>query len=112
MAGGRLVIGAAALLAARPAIGLLGFDGESSSARALARMAGARDLTLGLAQIRSLDDSDRLREATLLAVGADAADALIFAIASRRPELRRASLMSLPLAVGAVAGGLWLADRL
>lgn len=112
MAAGRVGIGAAALLAARPGLRALGFDADNSSARALGRMAGARDLTLAALQLSNLDDSAGLRQATLVAAGADAADAAIFLAASRHPELRRASALSLPLAAGAVAAGLWLADRL
>lgn len=112
MAAGRVAIGSAALLATRPALKAAGFDGENSSARILARMAGARDITLAGLQLQNIDDPSRLRDATLAAVAADAADAGIFLLAARRPEVRRAAVMSAPLAFAAVAGGLWVADRL
>jgi hypothetical protein len=112
MAAGRVGIGTAALLATRPALKGLGLDQTNSSARILGRMAGARDLALAAAQISSIENPDRLRDATLTAVAADAADVAIFLAASRHPELRRASAMSAPLAFAAVVGGLWLADRL
>ena len=111
-AAGRVGIGSAALLAAKPALKGLGLDQTNSSARVLGRMAGARDIALAALQLQNLDNPDRLREATLAAVAADAADAAIFLAASRHPELRRASAMSAPLAIVAVIGGLWLADRL
>lgn len=113
MAVGRLGIGSAALLAARPALRTLGFDEESSSARVLGRMAGARDLALAGLIADNLNDRARLRDATLAAVAADGADAAIFLVAgARHPELRRAAVLSAPPALAAVAGGLWLASRL
>ena len=75
-------------------------------------MAGARDIALAALQLQSIDDPDKLRDATLAAVAADAADIAIFLAAGRHPELRRASAMSAPLAIAAVIGGLWMADRL
>ena len=111
-AAGRIGIGSAALLATKPALKGLGLDQTNSSARVLGRMAGARDIALAALQLQNLDNPERLREATLAAVAADAADAAIFLAASRHAELRRASAMSAPLAIVAVIGGLWLADRL
>ena len=112
MVAGRVGIGSAALLATKPALKALGLDQTNSSARVLARMAGARDVGLAALQLRTMDDPEALRDATLAAVAADAADAAIFLAAGRHPELRRASAMSAPLAIAAVIGGLWLADRL
>jgi hypothetical protein len=112
MVAGRVGIGSAALLATKPALKGLGLDQTNTSARVLGRMAGARDIALAALQLQNIDDPDRLRDATLAAVAADAADAAIFLAAGRHPELRRAGAMSAPLAVAAVAGGLWLADRL
>jgi hypothetical protein len=112
MAAGRVAIGSAALLAARPALQGLGLDQTNSSARVLGRMAGARDIALAAAQLKNIDNPEGLRDATLTAVAADAADAAIFLAAARHPELRRASAMSAPLAIAAVVGGLWFADRL
>ena len=112
MIAGRVGIGSAALLAAKPALKGLGLDQTNSSARVLGRMAGARDIALAAAQLRSIENPERLRDATFAAVAADAADAAIFLAAGRHAELRRASAMSAPFAVAAVIGGLWLADRL
>ncbi len=112
MAAGRVGIGTIALLAAKPALASAGFDAENSSARTLCRMAGARDLAVAAMIAGSLENRDRLREATLAAVAADAADAAIFIVASRDPEMRRAAALSAPAAFAAVAGGLWLANRL
>ena len=112
MAAGRVGIGTAALLATRPALKGLGLDQTNSSARVLGRMAGARDIALAALQLQNIDDAEKLRDATLAAVAADAADAAIFLAAGRHAEMRRASAMSAPLAIAAVIGGLWLADRL
>ena len=112
MAAGRVGIGTAALLAAKPALKGLGLDHTNTSARVLGRMAGVRDLSLAALQLQYIDDPERLRDITLAAVAADAADAAIFLNAGRHAELRRASALSAPMAVAAVIGGLWLADRL
>jgi hypothetical protein len=112
MAAARAGIGAAALFAAGPALRSIGFEAESGSARALGRMAGARDLALAGLVAGGLGDRDRLRAATLAATAADAADAAIFIAAAREPSLRRASALSAPAALAAVYGGLWLARRL
>jgi hypothetical protein len=112
MAVARAGIGAAALLAAEPALRGVGFDAESSSARALGRMAGARDLALAGLIAGGLQDRKRLRAATLAATAADAADAAVFLAAARDPGLRRASALSAPAALAAVGGGIWLARRL
>ncbi len=113
MAAGRVGIGTAALVATKPALRALGFDAESGSARVLGRMAGARDISLAAAAHASIDDPGALRNVTLAAAGADAADALIFlAAGARNEELRRAAALSAPAALVAVAGGVWLAGRL
>jgi len=112
MIGGRAAIGTAALLATRPALGALGFDGDNSSARVLGRMAGARDIALGVQMAASLEDAGALREAALTGIVADGADALIFAAATSKPELRKAALLSAPAAITAVVLAAILAKRL
>lgn len=113
MAAGRVGIGSAALLAARPALRALGLEADRPSVRVLGRMAGARDLALAGLIAGNLEDRHRLRDATLAAAAADAADAAIFlAAGARHPELRRAAALGAAPALAAVGGGLWLARRL
>lgn len=112
MAVGRVGIGTAASFATKPALGAAGFDAGNSSARVLGRLAGVRDVALAGVIAASLGDRDRLREATLAATAADAADALIFIAALRDPQMRRAAQLSAPSAIAATVGGLWLASRL
>ena len=53
---GRTAIGIGALLATRPALKVLGFDASDTSARSLARIAGGRDIALGLLTFAARDD--------------------------------------------------------
>ena len=109
---GRVAIGAAALLATRPALRGLGFDPESSSARVLGRMAGGRDLALAGLLVAALDDRRALRQSTWSACAVDAVDAAIFLAAGRHPEMRRAAALSAPFAAAAAVSEAWLARRL
>src|ERR1700760_5041840 len=85
IAGGRIAIGVGALLATRPALKALGFEATDTSTRALARIAGGRDIALGLLTIAVRDDREALREATAVAAAVDLGDAIAFAIAGRDP---------------------------
>ncbi|HKZ13311.1 MAG TPA: DUF4267 domain-containing protein, partial [Solirubrobacterales bacterium] len=68
---GRIAIGVGAVLATRPALKVLGFDASDTSARALTRMAGGRDIALGLLTFAARDDRAALREATATAAAVD-----------------------------------------
>src|ERR1700761_4185711 len=77
--------GGGARLATRPALKALGFEASDTSTRALARLAGSRDIALGLLTIAVRDDRVALREATAAAAAVDLGHAVCFAIAGRRP---------------------------
>lgn len=112
IAGIRIAIGLAALLATRPAIRGLGFSSRGET-KALARMAGARDIALGTLTLAASDDRERLRLASLTCAAVDAADAASFAAgAGRREDVDRAALLGIPSAVAATGAGLWIASRL
>src|ERR1700760_4281685 len=83
IAGGRIAIGFGAMLATRPALKALGFEASDTSARALARIAGGRDIALGLLTFAARDDRAALREATAAAAAVDLGDAIAFALARR-----------------------------
>jgi hypothetical protein len=85
-------------------------EAEDPAAAFLARMAGARDLLLGVGALAARQDARRLWLA--LGLAADAADATAAALALRSGARGRGMLISLAAALGAVGLGAWaLADR-
>jgi hypothetical protein len=112
IAAGRIAIGAGALLATPPALRALGFAETDANSIALARMAGGRDLALGLLTFAARDDAASLRAVTLVAAAVDATDAVVFGIAARDPRARRAGVGGVIAGgVAAIAGG-WAWRRL
>jgi hypothetical protein len=112
VAGGRIAIGVAAMLATRPALKVLGFEASDTSARALARIAGGRDIALGLLTFAARDDRERLLEATAVATAVDLGDAIAFGIAGRDPAAGRAAVQGVLSGGGATAIGAWALRRL
>jgi hypothetical protein len=112
IAGGRIAIGASAFLATRPALKLLGFPEPDAAGLALARMAGGRDLALGLLALAAHEDRKALRIAALAGAAVDASDALTFGLAARDPLTRRAGLGGIALGSAAAIGGAWAWRRL
>lgn len=81
----------------------------------MARLAGSRDIALGLHALgaASRGDRERMREATLLGVLVDGADALSFGAALiSRDGIDRTALINAPLGAGAAAAGAWILSRL
>ncbi len=112
IAAGRIAIGAGALLATRPALKVLGFEATDTSARSLARIAGGRDIAIGLLTLAARDDRDALREAAALAAAVDLGDAISFAIAGRDPAAGRAAVQGVLSGGTAAAVGAWAVRRL
>ncbi len=112
IAGGRIAIGVGALLATRPALKVLGFEAADTSARALARIAGGRDIALGLLTFAARDDRERLREAAAVATAVDLGDAICFGIAGRDPAAGRAAVQGILAGGGATVIGAWALRRL
>ena len=80
---------------------------------ALARLAGGRDIALGLQALSAAADRDRLREATLLGALVDAGDAVAFGAASlAEPGARRPALQNAALGAAAALAGAWVLARL
>jgi uncharacterized protein DUF4267 len=110
---GRLAIGIG--LFAAPAIALrgLGFGAPDPKTLAVARIAGGRDLVMGVETLVAVaaEDPERLRRATLYNAIADTGDALAFAaaLASGDEEGRVAGRVGLPMAAIAAAGGFFAA---
>ncbi len=112
VAGARVAIGLGALVATRPALRGLGFGEAGPRATTLARVAGSRDVALGLLTVAARDDRSRLRGVGLAAAGVDAADAVTFGLLARDPELRLAGVGSGLAGVAAAAIGTWATSRL
>jgi hypothetical protein len=112
IAGGRIAIGVGALLATRPALRVLGFEASDTSARALARIAGGRDVALGLLTLAARDDRSRLRQAAAVATAVDLGDAICFGIAGRDPTAGRAAVQGILSGGGATVVGAWAVRRL
>jgi tryptophan synthase beta subunit len=112
IAGGRIAIGVGAVLATRPALKILGFEASDTSARALTRIAGGRDIALGLLTVAARDDRARLRETAAVAAGLDLGDAIAFGIAGRDPAAGRAAVQGILSGGAAALVGAWAVRRL
>jgi hypothetical protein len=112
VAGGRIAIGVGALLATRPALKVLGFEASDTTARALARIAGGRDIVIGLLTLAARDDRERLRETAALAAAVDLGDAICFGIAGRDPAAGRAAVQGILSGGAGAAIGAWAVRRL
>ena len=110
-AAGRIAIGIGLLAAPEPALRALGFNDVDPSTVAVGRIAGVRDLVLGLVTLVSLEDRDRLRAATLANTLADAGDTLAFGVALGTSE-RTAGARGIMAALPAAVAGAWTAWRL
>ncbi|MGH2954584.1 MAG: hypothetical protein ACRDK9_11335, partial [Solirubrobacterales bacterium] len=83
LAAGRAAIGAGFWLAPELAFRALGFERSDAGLRAVARIGGTRDLVLAAWALRTLDDRERLRRASVAVAAADAGDTLAFALLLR-----------------------------
>lgn len=109
---GRVLIGTGALLATEPALKLLGFEAPEASGRALARLAGGRDVALGALTLAARDDAQRLRTMLLAGSACDLADAVGLGLSARHPQTRRAGVGGMVSGSAAAIAGLWAAHRL
>lgn len=112
LAAGRIGVGVAAVAATGPALRALGFAEPNPTGRALAKVLGARDVTLGALTVATRDNRSALRTATLVAAALDAADTVAFGIAAGEPSTRRAGLGGGVTAASAALAGLWAWRRL
>jgi len=83
IAAGRIAIGVGAVFATRPALKALGFAEVDAAGTALGRIAGGRDLALGLLALAARDDQRALRIVGLAGAAVDASDAITFGVAAR-----------------------------
>jgi hypothetical protein len=109
---GRVALGVGALFATRPALKVLGFAESDATGRTLAKLAGGRDLALGLFTLAVRDDVEMLRTVALAAAVLDAADAVSLGLAAREPDARRAGLGGIASGGAAAIAGVWAWRRL
>ena len=109
--GGRIGIGVGMVAAPERALRALGFNELSPATLAVGRIAGVRDLVLGVVTLAALEDRDRLRTATLANAIADAGDTLAFGLALGTSE-RTAGARGIAVALPAALAGAWTAWRL
>lgn len=113
IAAGRIAIGIGAAGLTRPALRALGFPEPDGATVALARLAGGRDIALGLHGLSVRNDPAELRRSVLLGAAVDAGDAAAFTAALIRGDgIDRTAAMNVPIAGAAVLAGTWVAARL
>ncbi len=112
VAAGRVGLGVVTLAATPLALKGLGFGEGDSRLRALAKLAGGRDLALGLVTLAARNDPARLRVLLLAGAALDAADAASLGLAAGNPETRAAGLGGVVAGGGAALAGFWAHRRL
>jgi hypothetical protein len=108
----RVALGVGALFATRPTLQALLFGETDGVGRALAKLAGGRDLALGLMTLAARDDREPLRTLVLAAAVLDAADAFSLGLSARDGETRLAGLGGVASGGAAALAGAWAASRL
>jgi hypothetical protein len=108
----RAGLGVGALFVTGPTLKALLFGETDAVGRALAKLAGGRDLALGLLTLASRDDPAALRQLTLAAAALDAADAFSLGLAARDADTRLAGLGGVVSGGGAAFAGVWAWRRL
>jgi hypothetical protein len=112
LAGARIGLGVGALFVTRPALKALGFGETDAVGLALGRIAGGRDVALGVLALVAHDDRKALRIAALAGAAVDASDAVTFGIAAKDPLARRAGLLGVVSGGAAALTGAWAWRRL
>ena len=107
----RVALGLGLLGVPRVMEGWVGPAARWPEAKVLTRVAGARDVALGMGTVLALRDGSSVRRWLQLAAAVDAADAVMSLCAVRHLSPRR-SLPVAALAAGGAATGMWLAGRL
>jgi len=108
----RTGLGLGALFLTRPTLKALLFGETDAVGRALAKLAGGRDLTLGLLTLAARDDREMLRTIVLGAAVLDAADSVSLGLAARDGDTRLAGLGGVASGGAAAIAGIWAWRRL
>jgi len=112
LGGARVGLGIGALFFTRPTLKLLLFGETDGAGRALAKLAGGRDLALGLMTLAARDDAAMLRTLTLAAALLDGADAFSLGLSTGDEETRLAGLGGVASGGAAAIAGIWAWRRL
>src|ERR1700710_2090895 len=112
IAAGRIAIGVGAMFVTGPTLRALGFAEIDAAGTALGRIAGGRDIALGLLALAARDDRKALRAAALAGAAVGAADAGSFGPAARAPLARRAGIGGVVSGSAAAITGAWAWRRL
>jgi hypothetical protein len=97
----RAALGISILTATETALRAMLFGETNETGRAVARLVGARDLTLGAATLLAADRPGALRRLTATGAALDAADTFALALAARNPSTRPAGIGGVLFAGGA-----------
>lgn len=108
----RIGIGIGAFGFTRAALRGLGFADPDPATIALARLAGGRDVALGLHALAVRGDRRRLREASLIGAAVDAGDAIAFGALAAGQGIDRTAAINATLGTGGALAGLWVGWRL
>ena len=108
----RAALGISILAATDTALKAMLFGETNETGRAVARLVGARDLTLGAATLLAADRPRELRRLTATGGALDAADTLALALAARNPGTRAAGIGGVLFAGSAAVLCGWAARRL
>ncbi len=107
----RVALGIGAVFFTEPALRSMGFGEGGATGRALAKLAGGRDIALGLLTVTA-GDRETLRRMTLTGAALDAADALSSGLAARDPATRPGSFGGVASGTAAAIASLWAGRRL
>jgi hypothetical protein len=108
----RVGLGIGALFWTRPTLKALLFGETDSVGVALGKLAGGRDLAIGLATLAARDDTPTLRRLTASAGILDAADAAAMAFNARDPDTRLPALGGVASGASAAVASAWASRRL
>ena len=107
----RVGIGLVLLAVPRAMAGWIGPFARRPEAKVLTRIAGARDVALGMGALAALREATPARRWLQVGAAVDAVDALASLVAVRHLTPRR-SLPAAALAAGGATTGVWLSGRL
>jgi hypothetical protein len=108
----RTALGIGILASTETALKAMLYGDTDETGRAVARLVGARDLTLGAATLLAADRPRELRRLTAAGGALDAADTLALALAVRNPSTRAAGIGGVLFAGSAAVLCGWAARRL
>ena len=113
IAAARIGIGIGASFATEPALKALRLGEPGPEAVVLARIAGGRDIAMGITALAAANSPPRLREAAAIGALVDLGDAVAFGAGVASGELPRLTgTLNAALALSATVAGAWVVSRL